>query len=285
MTEPLAPLARFAFDWANTLCDPNHSCSSYHRMWPFVRLIETGGALPAGQEFFHREVQTCSRDGKVHAIISGGADTGVMALAVEGALKDGLDLRITAVDRCRTPLEQMRLYGAANSIEVDIHAITLDQIPAGLDADIILGHTILTQIPAEGHLAVFQAWSDALRPGGRIVMSQRLATHDETSHPRWTPDLVATRRQGLQAKLEAMETPNLSASKETILDAAEHFWTRAHNRSNVFEEEIYAHAEVTNLRVLQMEPIMDTSTVSPFSFTKLVTQRLRYEIVLEKPTA
>lgn len=282
MTEPLASLARFAFDWADILCDPEHGCSSYHKVWPLVRLIETNGALPAGEAFFRREVKACSRGGKVHAMISGGADTGVMALAAEGASKDGLDIRITAVDRCRTPLEQMRLYGAANGVEVDIHAISLEQIPAGLDVDIILGHTILTQIPVERHLEAFQAWAGALRPGGRLVMSQRLATHDETSYQRWTPEMVTIRRQELLTKLDALETPCLTAPKETILDEAERFWTRKHIGATVFEEKIREHADATNLRVVQMEPIADASTVSPYSFTKLVTQRMRYEIVFEK---
>ena len=51
MSEPLVALSRFAFDWANTLCKTEHGCASYHQMWPFLRLIETGGVLPAGEAF------------------------------------------------------------------------------------------------------------------------------------------------------------------------------------------------------------------------------------------
>ena len=285
MPEPLIPLSRFAFDWANTLCEAEHGCASYHRMWPFLRLIETGGALPAGEAFIRREVKACSRDGKIHALISGGADTGVMALAVEAALKDCLNIRITAIDRCHTPLEQMRLYGAANSIEVETHAITLDQIPDGLDANIILGHSILSQIPTREHQAVWQAWAAALCPGGRIVMSQRLSPPGAPPRQRWTSELVETRHQALNEKLKALDASYLAAPKEIILEEAKRFWTLTNNAYHVVKEDIYSHAQANNLRVVQMKPISDVTTVSPFSFTKLAIQRLRYEIVLEKPAA
>ena len=64
--EPLQSLSRFSFDWANTLCDPEHGCAPYHRMWSFIRLLESGGALPNGQTFFGNAINIYSQNGKVH---------------------------------------------------------------------------------------------------------------------------------------------------------------------------------------------------------------------------
>lgn len=285
LPEPLAQLARFAFDWAETLCKPKHECFSYHRLWSLVRLIEADGALPAGEIFFRRQVKACSRNGKIHALISGGADTGVMALAVESALKHGLDIRISAIDRCDTPLQQMRLYGNANRISVDTYAISLDQIPRALNVDIILCHSILSHISRKHYLAVFRAWNGALRPGGRVVMSQRLATNDDLSRERWTKQEVFMRRQRLSTKLDELNIPVVASSKETVLDAAECFWKHNYRRSKVSKEDILSNAVRANLNVLQITPVSDSTNLSPFSFTNLNTQRLRHEIILEKPQA
>lgn len=283
MTEPLAPLARFAFDWASTLCDPAHECMSYHRMWPLVRLLETDGALPAGEAFFRRQVAACARDGKVQALISGGADTGVMALAVEAALKDGIDIRVIAVDRCRTPLEQMRLYGAANGIEVATIQCSLDEIPAGLEADVILGHTILSFIPDKNRAGVLRAWKNALRVGGRICLSQRLAADLGGSQTNKLQGEMTERRRKLADKLSSTHWPLPSASHEKILDAAVRFWDIKMHTEKVTERQIRIQAESISLIVTQCEAVQINANVSPIAFNSFAKSRPRYEIVLEKP--
>ncbi len=117
-------------------------------------------------------------------------------------------------------------------------------------------------------------------------MSQRITTPGAPERLRWTSELVEIRHQALDEKLNELEVCYLAAPKEMILEEAKRFWTRSDNhKPEIFEENIYKHAQAANLRVLQMKPIADTKTVSPYSFTPLATQRLRYEIVIEKPMA
>ncbi|WP_420860235.1 class I SAM-dependent methyltransferase [Marivivens marinus] len=283
MTEPLAPLARFAFDWAETLCDANHRCAPYHKMWSMVRLVESDGALPAGQPFFARQAMECARGGNVHVLLSGGADTGIMALAVEEPLRKGVSVRITAVDRCRTPLEQMRLYGAAMGVPVDQFACTLDQIPAGIDADAIFGHSILSFIPDEARSAVFTAWAGALRPGGRVVLSQRLTPVNDTYQRRRPPKDIEDRRQTLAAQLDELGDLPAVASKDELLGAAVDFWQVGIAGHDVTEAQIRDHSAAAGLIVRQVEEAPAAASVSPFMLASQAVRRPRYEIVLERP--
>ena len=283
MNEPLVPLVRFAYDWADTLCDADHGCAPYHKMWPLVRLVENQGVLPAGRTFFTREVLNCAHAGSVHVLLSGGADTGVMALAVEGPLKEGVSMRVTAVDRCRTPLEQMRLYGADLGMPVNTIQCALDQIPSGLDVDAILGHSILSFIPDDGRTAVFKAWAETLRPGGCVLLSQRLAPPDASGRRSWTVESIAQRREDLSAKLDKLSLAPVLASRDDILNAAEDFWTVPLTGNDVTETQIRDHAEAAGLNVIQIAAAPPASSFSPFSFAKQASTRARNEIILQRP--
>jgi len=286
MTEPLAPLARFAFDWADTLCDPEHGCAAYHRMWPLTRLLESGGALPAGGDFFARELAVHARDGKIHVLLSGGADTGVMAIALKAAMEHGLDLRITAVDRCRTPLEQMVLYGAMCRVPVQTIQCSLEDIPVGLNADVVVGHSILFFIAPDLRKAVFEAWANALRPGGAVLLSQRLGgSHTKQRNSRWTPEEVGTRRAELSSKLAASsDLPHLGRNDD-ILDAAEAFWTVPMPRNPVAHQDVMDLAVLSGMLIKAATPEYTDTSTSPFAFRTLSNVNARYEIVLEKPAA
>lgn len=281
MTEPLDKLARFAFDWAETLCKPEHGCTAYHRAWPMIRLIEVGGSLPAGKEFFQREVKAASRDGNVHVLISGGADSGVMALAVESAIKDGLNIRVTAVDRCRTSLAQMKLYGAANGVQTDLMQCSLEQIPPGLNVDAILGHTVLSFIPLSMRAAVFKAWAGALRPEGVILLSQRLSDKNIPNQAKSKTE-IHKRSVRLREKLSDFDTLPAFTSIDEIIDVAEAFWNRNSPTISVTENDIKDYAHDAHLKIVDIIEPPISAIVSPAAFESSSVNGNRHEIVLQK---
>ena len=283
MSEPLTELARFSFDWAPNLCDPAHGCDAYHRMWSLVRLIESDGALPAGAPFFTREIIAAARDGRASVLLSGAADSGVMALAVEGPSAAGLAVEVTALDRCRTPLEQARLYGAARGVPVRTIQCGLDTIPAGQEADAIIGHSILSFLPDTLRPAVFAGWAGALRPGGRVLLSQRL-TPEGQSYRRTRPsEQVAKRRAELAARLDALGNCPVIAKKSEILDEAERFWAAQLAGNNVTESQINDLARDAGLVVRRIDTAPDAVSVSPYMLAHQAIKRPRCEIVLELP--
>lgn len=281
MAEPLDKIARFAFDWAEILCKPEHGCTAYHRAWAMIRLIEVNGALPAGKEFVQREVKAASRDGNVHVLISGGADSGVMALAVEGATANGLNIRITAVDRCRTSLEQMALYGAANDVQTDLIQCSLEQIPAGLEVDAVLGHTVLPFIPLSMRADVFKAWAGALRPEGLILLSQRLSFNN-ISKQATSKNEIQKRSARLRKILSEFNILPSFAAIDDIVSAAEAFWNRNSNSITVTESEIRSYARDAFLQIRDIVEPPASAIVSPAAFESFSVNGNRHEIVLQK---
>lgn len=286
MTEPLRRIAGFAFDWAETFCDPDHGCMGYHRMWPLSRLLNNGGMLPAGQDFFGQQIAAVARDGKVHVLISGGADTGLMALAVEGANASGLDLHITAVDRCQTPLEEMRLYGAAIGVPVQTFACTLDQLPQGLAVDAIFGHSVLPFIAPHLRGDVFESWARVLRAGGRLALSQRLGK----SYPKIVDHLgeegLLAQHNELHETLSQNEIWQTIATRDAIVAAAKAFWLAPMERHLITEKDIHQLAAQAGLILHKITAIAreDKRSPSPYANTDVSDQKvMRHEIVLQKP--
>lgn len=284
--EPLSNLARFAFDWADTLCDPDHGCRQYHKMWSVLRLVENNGALPAGGDFFQREMAAASIGGKVHILVSGGADAGLMALAIQGAKRERLEIRITAIDRCRTPLNQMLLYGAASGIQIDIVQDTIDRLSLDGTVDAILGHSILPFIPAQLRLNVFTAWNAALRPGGRILLSQPFGRDFMPIENMWTPEQLERHKGIIEEKLDVSDSWATIGSRQAILDAAMEFWKASSMpRAKITEDELRLCAAQVGLTVLKCDPapISPSYSPSPFAKKQRTSTSPRYEIVLEKP--
>jgi SAM-dependent methyltransferase len=282
--EPLSNIARFAFDWAGTLCDPDHGCAPYHRMWPSVRLLESDGALPDGQEFFSSAISDYAQDGGIDVIVSGGADTGVMAMAVTAAEALGLKLRVTAVDRCVTPLEEMRLYGAHSNVSVQTIQTSIEKLPSNLKADLILAHSFIIFISPDLRPEVFKAWATALRPGGAVILSQRLGRRQDEHKTRWTTEAFENRMSKLMEKLDHASFFLRTEEKTKFLKAAEAFWKVAIPTFDVDEDEVRELATLAGLNVKSIAPNSGTAvTTSPFGFSAFLNRPRRYEIVLEKP--
>ena len=276
---PLTDLARFAFRWSAHLCDPDHACGSYHRMWSAVRLLEQDGALPAGAPFFASQIAAAARVGKVSILLSGTADTGLLELACLGAAQAGLDASYTVIDRCKTPLAQCRLFGEINQLALTCHQMTPDNLPEG-EHDVILAHSFLAFIPPDHRAAVIAGWARALRAGGRVVMSQRLVAEGDSYQRQRPPEQIATRRDRLQARLE-QDNP-FAENIPTLLDAAEALWTNTLGGNGLLLSELEALSDAAGFDVLAATPDMGGESTSPFALKSQATKRPRVEIVLQK---
>jgi SAM-dependent methyltransferase len=201
--EPLEALARFSWQHAPSLCDPAHGCLDYHRPWSLVRLLELDGALPSGYPFFAESLAPLAVLGTPRVGISGGADTGVTAMAVMALRHAGCDPRIVFVDRCATPCRQNERFARSAGFEVETLCTDVTQI-ACEPADAVVVHTFLHFLSAEGRRGALQAWLHALRPGGKVIM-QTPAVLDESDWIR-TKDMsnIAARCDKLAAKASAL---------------------------------------------------------------------------------
>ncbi len=196
--EPLAQMARFSWEHARSLCRPEHGCVEYHQTWSMVRLLQLGSALPAGIDFFRRELGSLARAGKTRVLVSGGADTGVTAMVAHSYLALGVQPHITFVDRCETPCEQNRMLLRELGIAGEVRCMDATQIDGG-PFDVIVWHSFLHFFDGAQRALLLGAWGRALAPGGALVMSTPLAPNDA----EWTriadPASIEERRSALVA--------------------------------------------------------------------------------------
>lgn len=280
VVEPLEALGRFAWDWAEILCDKTHGCADYHRMWTLVRLLESDGALPAGSAFFDAELPKAARDGTARVLVSGGADTGLMTLAVNACARADVTPEIVMMDRCETPITQCRLFARQIGVAFDGFKGTLDTLDI-VPVDAIVAHSFLAFIPQEARPALFQAWSRHLRPGGRVLMSQRLLAPGAVYDRERPADKIAARRADLAAAFE--DQTFLNADVEQFLSAAERLWLHEMGGNGVSQEQIAGLCADSGLVIETIAFDGDAGSVSPFALKSEAVKRRRAGITLVKP--
>ncbi|MBC7604047.1 MAG: hypothetical protein H7255_15480, partial [Ramlibacter sp.] len=144
--EPLDRLARFSWDWAPSLCNPAHGCLDYHRSWSLVRLLELGGALPAGLEFFTRELAEIARGPSRRVLVSGGADTGLAAMTIAAFRAEGCDPDLVFVDRCATTARQNALLAAHLGLAMEVQVRDAAEVCCD-PVDAVVAHSFLHLLP------------------------------------------------------------------------------------------------------------------------------------------
>ncbi|GAA0296008.1 class I SAM-dependent methyltransferase [Rhodovulum strictum] len=278
--EPLARIARFSWDWAPALCAPGDGCADYHRAWSMLRLVQAQGKPPAGWAFFHAEIARAAAQGARRVLISGGADTGVLAIVASGFRNAGVAPQITYVDRCATPVMQNRLLGA--ELGLDLTARTADMLTFRAEGmDLVIAHSFLVFFPRDQRGRVVANWAASLVPGGAVLMSGALA-EDGEGEP-WRPagaDDIPTR----QARLtEQARAAGLAPAKATELaEVAGRFWTTRPTRRTgpLAETELRGLFEAAGLTVERVDYTAKSTAARTGTGT---VRRCRAEIVARKP--
>jgi len=217
--EPLEQLARFSWSWAPLLCDPKHGCCDYHRCWSLIRLFQKGGALPAGEEFFRQELTSLVAMDRKRVLISGAADTGLMALVCTIFKALNVMPEIVLIDRCCTTVTQNRVMTSYLGLEADIRQAdvrTMDCDPV----DAVISHSFLGFFPEPDRQQVVDAWGRVLKPGGKVLMSTMLAQNGNLSYPAKDeagidaskPKLVESAMKAGMSKAEAQQLGEIAVA-------------------------------------------------------------------------
>jgi SAM-dependent methyltransferase len=278
--EPLRELARFSFDFAPHFCDPAHGCTAYHRGWSTVRLFESGGKLPAGFDFFRRELLDLAAErgtGRLRVMLSGVADTGQAALVLQALRPEGIEPELVIVDRCRTTLEQhglfLRLRGvAAEYWQADAVEVSVKPL------DAILAHSFIAFIPKTRREALFQNWNRLLAPGGRVLVSDRFLQPGVEPRSPIPPE----ERKARLARLVAVLKDDGASGREIqeIADAAERLWDQSGTRPKMPVVDFRNSLAAAGLRLLREAADHGQQNVSPVAANALVELHPRIEAVL-----
>jgi SAM-dependent methyltransferase len=275
--EPLPQLARFALDWAGTLCAET-GCADYHRGWSAIRAHASNGGRPSRIEDFLPALRSVARDGGVRILISGSADTGLAAALLDCLRPAGIEPRIVISDVCRTPLAQNELFArhARFALETRLGPVAdLDVSPV----DAVVSHSFLGFVDPRDRAATVRAWARNLRPGGVLLYSAPVVDGESDRRAVSTPEEIeiAARRVAEGARVAGEGDP------EAMGRAAAAFWAHQVPHRQPTETEITALFQESGLAVRERR----LCTFRKFGLTEAFGReardyRLRLNLVAER---
>jgi 2-polyprenyl-3-methyl-5-hydroxy-6-metoxy-1,4-benzoquinol methylase len=191
--EDLFAAARVAPSLAATHCRPQddgHSCAWYHGSWPVLRALGAINSPGSDDDFLLRALADGFARGARRVLVSGAADAGMLA-RVTSVLPCGRDVRITVLDRCRTPLELGRRHAEALGMSIDTVCADILDHEADGEYDLICTHSFLTFFPPEARRRLLRRWWRLLRTGGSVVTAQRVRPGESAAITRFLPEDIA----------------------------------------------------------------------------------------------
>lgn len=280
--EPLRELAGFTFDFAPHFCDPAHGCEPYHKAWSTVRLYESGGALPAGIDFFRRELLDMAArlgTGRLRVMLSGAADTGFSTLVLQALRPAKIEPEFVIVDRCRTTLEQHRVFFGLRGVTAEFHqsdAVSVAVPPV----DAILAHSFIGFIPKPQRLGLFSNWNRLLAPNGRVLLSERFLP--DGTDPR-SPVSAAERQHRLDRLVSNLQDEGAGEAKVAdIAKAAGRLWDLSGLRQKMTMADFRSGVAEAGLRIVHEAADSGANNVSPVAPNANAERYPRVEAALAK---
>lgn len=220
--EPLAQSAGPVRAWAAEHCvhDADGTCcDAYHGFWQTMRLMHLGATLGGHPGHYLAAItawaaQPYRHPGVRRVLVSGCADYSMLAHLWQASSAVGVDLQVTVLDICPTPLRLNTWYAERHgrSVQTVCGDVLAYQPPLGYD--LIVTSSFLGFFSPRTRPALFDAYRGMLRDGGQLVFSNRLRAAPEHVPIGFTTEQVE-QFADMAARLSA-DLPTLAA-----LDAAQ----------------------------------------------------------------
>jgi SAM-dependent methyltransferase len=278
-------LALYSYHNAPKLCHAAHGCTDYHRSWSLVRWLDLGGKPPAGSAFFKEWITRLADQGRRRVLISGGADTGLTALALDiykelSALPD-----ITFVDQCQTPVEQNKILATQRGITLKAEAnniLGFNDKPF----DIILAHSFLYFFPPETRVKLIKHWYELLAPGGVLLLSQVVHEDEYAEQPMRESEAIRQRANQLGQRLSEQGLSDQDCQEAT--EVLTRFWMTPVSRPpyptlrTIEQQATQAGFEIAQIIMHEAKP-ENSGPISIRKHTDL-KGRFRLELAARKPS-
>jgi SAM-dependent methyltransferase len=163
--ERLGEIAAEAYAVAGRFCG---SCRNLHALWPYIRLSRSSTGLERSGSVLETALRAFVGQGLRKILIAGAADTGLLSLVLRAA--DDVDVDVTVLDVCASPLELCRRLAGQWSIPVRTVKQDLADLDERQEFDLVLVHGTLHFIAGEKRLNVLARIHRGLRPNGRLVL-------------------------------------------------------------------------------------------------------------------
>lgn len=177
--ELLAESAPLAWRLAPQLChkDPatGESCAWYHGIWQFLRIMGLTSSAAQRAGFYHRSIQAaCAGSASPRILVSGTADYAMTALVIAAFSDRSAQPAITVTDICETPLHLSRWYAGRQSRRIETVCGDILEYQAPEPFDVVCTDGFFSRLPAARRPELVAQWRQLLRPGGRVITTNRL---------------------------------------------------------------------------------------------------------------
>lgn len=265
-----------AWELAPTLCDREHGCTDYHRVWGLLRWLMPSEGVFGGQSIAS-VVQSISRQGAC-VLLCGAADTAVLSIILDAIDDMVYAPQVVVVERCATACEVLRRFahrrGAALTIiQADLTAWSPALNELASRVDVIVAHNILGLIPGEFREAVCSQLADLATGSGLLLTVQTIFS----SSKAWSTRAVEGREEQLtRLKFALIERGISEPATHEILEVAQRFWTVNWRQSPVLTRPVLESLlEEAGFRVESIEIDSEVAR-GPSSLTaKAESERLR----------
>ena len=164
---------RFALEYCKQTAKGD--CTWYHGVWQYFRALGVTKTAGGSTAYFDEVLRSLAAQGGTRRVlISGAADDAMslLVLATFRAVDAPLDL--TVVDRCETPLALVRWSAQRLGAGVTTHRSDVLAFDSTAAFDVVLTNSFLGAFDPASRPQLFARWASLLRPGGKILFTNRL---------------------------------------------------------------------------------------------------------------
>lgn len=150
--------------------EAGESCAWYHGFRMYLRALGLAVSPQDHAEFYRNAVAAMA--GQTHplrVLVSGAVDYSMAAHVFWAAEESGVDVDVTVVDVCETPLYLNRWYSQREELPIaTVHADILSYAPTR-PFDLVCTNSFLGQFAPHQRPKLIEQWRSLLVPGGRVV--------------------------------------------------------------------------------------------------------------------
>lgn len=167
-------------------------CNWYHGPWQYFRLLELVSTAAVHEDRLVQALRNAARTRDcTRVLVSGSTDYAMLALVLDAWAAEGVPVDVTVIDLCPTPLWLCEWYARERGVPVTVHATNVLDYDAAQPFDVVCTHAFMGYFDAAGRAALARRWYALLRPGGRVVTTQRLRPGHAAALARFTPEQAA----------------------------------------------------------------------------------------------
>src|SRR5690242_4740998 len=150
-------------------------CSWYHGVWQFFRALGVTKTAGGSAAYFDEALRSLAAQGSTRRVlISGAADDAMSLVAFSAFRAVSRPLELTVVDLCETPLALARWSAREHGADVTTHRSDILGFDRAAEFDLVMTNSFLGEFDAAARTQLFARWAALLRPGGKILFSNRL---------------------------------------------------------------------------------------------------------------